>query len=88
MGVLEDFLFLEMNHDENIIWFGSEKIKVFKTYKKPSEENKIKKEIKITEPTNLYIKGLGFFYIKESTTLTLYLENQECLSITPSFFKR
>lgn len=86
--MLEDFLFLEMNHEENIIWFGSENLKVSKTYKKPSEENKLKKEIKIVEPTNLYIKGLGFFYIKESTTLTLYLENPECLSMAPSFFKR
>lgn len=86
--MLEDFLFLEMNHEENIIWFGSENLKVSKTYKKPSEENKVKKEIKIVEPTNLYIKGLGFFYIKESTTLILYLENHECLSMAPSFFKR
>lgn len=86
--LLEDFLVLETTNPENIIWFGSENLKVFKTFKKPSEEGKIKKEIKIDVPTNLYIKGLGFFYLKEKTILTLYLQSTECLSMAPSFFKR
>ena len=47
-----------------------------------------KRELYLASENNLYIKGLGFFYIKESTTLILYLENHECLSMAPSFFKR
>jgi len=80
---IEDMFEVRMDRDNSITWFGSEKLEIKKIYKKKLAES-IK--MKIEDNTNLYVKGIGFFYIKNACELTISGIKEENIELEKSFF--
>jgi len=84
--VLENKLRITLEKQGNITWFGSESIKLKKVYQKNTcltDQNKI--EYKTLKNVFIFMKGIGFFYVKESPKVTIYGIEKEYISLEPAF---
>ncbi len=84
--ILEDYIRITFDCDNNITFFGSNKLRFQKVYEKNKrllECNRI--DLQIPKNSNVYLKGIGFFYIKKSSKMTLYGMEKENISVVPSF---
>lgn len=84
--VIENEIRIHFSIDNNVTFFGSKNLQIQKIYDKNQKLLEKKKvEIEVMENSNLYIKGLGFFYIKKPSKVFLYGVEEEQLSVLPSF---
>ena len=84
--IIEDYFRVSSDIENSFTFYGSNKLNIEKYYEKNQKLlEKEKLEIKVPEETNLYIKGIGFFYIKESSTITLHGLKKDNISVVPSF---
>ncbi len=83
---LEEEVFISLSKENSITWFGSENLNIKKEYGK-KRENLEQIKLNLSNNSNLYLKGIGFFYIKNACELTIKGVKKEEISISKSFFK-
>ena len=79
---LEDKVYVKMAERNSLTWYGSDHLSLKRIYVEPKEEAF---SIKVSKETNLHIKGVGFFYIKNAGTVLLWGINKENVTTIPSF---
>ncbi len=84
--IVDDFFRVSFDTKVNVIWYGSENLKIRKVYEKnKSLLDKEKNVFSLNSSTNVFLKGIGFFYVKDACTMTIYGVSKESICITPSF---
>ena len=78
---IDDIGFIKASNNDSITWFGSDKIKVNKYF----DEIKYDFEIEVPSNTNLFIRGLGFLYFKNSDKVSISNINKDNIIISSSF---
>ena len=78
---IDDIGFIKASNNDSITWFGSDKIKVSKYF----DEIKYDFEIDVPSNTNLFIRGLGFLYFKNSDKVSISNINKDNIIISSSF---
>ena len=79
---IENIFFLKVNNKTSLTWFGSDKIKINKIYQEPKTNSLF---LNVSSESNVIIKGLGFFYVKDACTLTIFGLKNENVSVVASF---
>ena len=80
--VIEDRIELHLQSLNSLTFFGSENIHVKKSYHK---QNLSSLTFEVPSSSNIYLKGLGFFYLKNSDQITISGVKKENIAIEPSF---
>lgn len=78
---------ISFSYDTSVTWFSSSNVETLKIYEKNKtfmDQNMI--ELSVLDNSNLYIKGIGFFYFKYGGMVHLYNMEEEFFSLLPSFF--
>lgn len=79
---LENQIFLKLDDVNSITWFGSENLLIKKIYKEKNEEYL---SFSVPAKTNIYLKGVGFFYVKNAAVVQIAGLKEENIAIEPSF---
>lgn len=79
---LENKIFVKTNQQVPIVWFGSDKMKWQKVYK-TEMTNWLQYEIK--EAMQVFIKGVGFFYVKKPCVLSIGGVLKENVTLVKAF---
>lgn len=83
--IIEPLFRIEAVSKCNITWFASSNLLITRVYGK-SERLKDKSiTINIDKPSNILIKGVGFFYIKDKTTINIYNIKKDYIEVMPSY---
>lgn len=85
--LIEDIVRIKIDIDNSITCFFSKNLKISKIY----DNNKLYLDekpliIKVPAYSNVFIKGLGFGYIKNACTLTVYHLDENLIEVLPSFW--
>ena len=78
---LENQIFLKLDDVNSITWFGSENLEIKKIYKERGEYI----SFSVPEKTNVYLKGVGFFYVKNRAVVQIAGLKKENIAIESSF---
>ncbi len=79
---LENQIFLKLDDLNSITWFGSENLLLQKIYREKTQEYL---SFSVSEKTNIYLKGVGFFYVKKASIVQIAGLQKENIAIEPSF---
>lgn len=80
--VMEEQIILHLNSLNSITFYGSENLKLKKNYQKQDLPSLT---FKVPASSNIYLKGLGFFYLKNADQVTISGVGKANIAIEPSF---
>ena len=83
--IIEPIFRVEAVSKCNLTWFASSNLSITRVYGKSDRLKDKKVTINIDIPSNILIKGVGFFYIKDKTTINIYNINKEYIEVMPSY---
>ncbi len=81
--LIENEIFLSFDRDIKMTWYKENQITIKKIYEKKEEST----SYHIPENSMIFLKGLGFFEIKESCKMKVLGLKEENISIVPSFLE-
>jgi len=81
--LLEENIRIKFKQDVPVVWFGSDKLRIKKVYSDPTDDSF--SSFSVPANTNVYIKGLGFFYLKEACDMQIYGCDKNLIVLMPSF---
>ena len=84
--ILENLIRINSNKKNSITFFGSANLKLQKVYENNIRlKNSYKIVLDVPNNSQLVLKGIGFFYIKQACELTIYGLEKYALEVIPSF---
>ena len=83
--IIEPLFRIEAVSKCNITWFASSNLLITRVYGKSDRLKDKSITINIDKPSNILIKGVGFFYIKDKTTINIYNIKEEYIEVMPSY---
>ncbi len=83
--IIEPIFRIEAVSKCNITWFASSNLLITRVYGKSDRLKDKSITINIDKPSNILIKGVGFFYIKDKTTINIYNIKEDYIEVMPSY---
>lgn len=84
--IISDLIRVNTSNDNSITFFVSNNLdilKVFKNNERLLNTNKL--EVPVDKTSNVFIKGIGFIYVKEASTITLYGVDKNAIIVNKSY---